>query len=615
MLHRFSLRSLFSVLGCCLFVLPDADAAAADIVGTPGDDLIIVNLTTSTVKVNGAVTDVAGASPINVLANGGDDRIVVFGNPQLAELARFNGKSLTVQDGARVLRVSGGEDLVFRGNDDDRAVLLDSAGSDHLEVTDELTFMDCPTFDYTVRGVKSINVTADRGGTDTVDVRAEEIGRLSTHEDCVRLVPAAGSDFPTTHFLFGFEEVETAHVTSFLFEDTPNDDTLFAFQKTIRWITDDLQLTHRGDYDDLTALSRPPVAISGFDRAVVRLPKQDETRFSSGTDSIGRNVNVRLANVEKLILVQNFAINEFEILPGPSTEDALAVFTRSRFSGARTGSLEDRSFSEAQNFGTRLPEIGLIKAKGFEQFNLNGFFSGVTITDSQFDDHALLTDSFASFEGNNTRFNLDFSDARAFRSENGGVDSALSVGFDVALTGATTIVNNDILPTGRNRGVELTGFSEEIHIAPETSGAARVNASDAQRHRVFATPNDLTYRPPTGTVKTLVGYSTYTVSGAAPDYNSINANYSRQQMNIVYDNENDSSLTQGEIDVILKEPGIVPISGTVFRLGTGTRGNFFRTDTSTLIVDREIFDLADGSLFEYPRGFIEGIDSVILQNP
>ena len=603
MLHRFSLRSLFSVLGCCLFVLPVADAAAADIVGTAGDDLIIVNLTTSTVKVNGAETDVTGVSPIRVLADGGDDRVVVFGDPQTAEHARFNGKSIVVQDGVRVLRVIGAEDLTFRGHDDDRAVLLDSPGSDHLEISDELTFMDCPAFDFTVRGVKSINITADRGGTDTVDVQAEEIGRLSTHEDCVRLVPAAGSDYPTTHFLFGFEEVETTHVTSFHFEDTPNDDDLFALQRFIRWTTDDLIVTHRGDYDDITAVSSPST-LSGYDTAVVRYPKRDETRFSSTTHpNRSSQRTVRFANDEKLVIVQNFASNDFEVFAGPSSEDAVATFHNTTISSFVKGSLEDRTFQER----LRVPgaDAGVIRATGFEQFNLYGYTSGKEISDSSSDDQALVFDGHAIFEGNNCSFYMDQLDGAFLWARNGGFDTAITLDNNVSMTGDRTTVrdlNSQVVGT-----MTLWVFEDETHV-----GSAGLEASvfaGVRHHQVYVTPDYLSYISPstfqsqTEKTKTAIGYSTYTVSATRSDFRGV-FRYDRDELEVIYNNQNDPTLVEGTS------------GSTYFDTLTDTflsiSADSYQTSRSTLNVNRSFYDINTGN----PNSptLIPGIDSVAIRN-
>ena len=611
---------IYRILFSLLFALPSTALFAQTVSGTDGDDLIVLNLSNSTGRVNGEAVDFVGVSPVVVAAGGGEDRIVVHGDNAASELVQLNGKSMTVSDGARVVRVSAGEQLEFYGDDDDRAVLLDSVGNDHIDISDFRTFLTNNGFRYFVRGVGSINITADRGGFDTVNVRAEEIGHLSTHENCVRLVPAAGSDYPTTHFLFGFERVNTAHVNSFVLEDTENDDVLFAFTRSIRWITDDYELIHQGDYERLSALSRPRT-LSGNDRAVVKLPKLDETRFSFRTNPDKTNEdNAFFANESQRVLVRNFLSNEFEVLPGPSTQDARAVFYSTALLRGASGSLEERSFLDGFDLSlssgsSSFPSFRILgcQATGFDTFSINSEFrgySGVSIEDSAGDDEAFMSSDFTRFEGNDCVFNVNFRGFTTLESNVGGVDTALSAGQNVSTIGDVSEVRGGRFPQFGDRFTTTTllGFEEETHISSPADCEARVHSTDDQLHQVFVTPGDLTYTPPSGKVKTFVGFSEYHVT-AATRFLEVNSQYGPNHLDIVYDNENDAALTESLANRNYFDRD--------FRFRSITlAGRTFENSLSTLFVTIgiDVFVLPNGELDSVLGELIPGRENITVLN-
>ena len=605
---------IFRILFLLLFTLSLKNVFGETVSGTGGDDLIVLNLANSTGRFNGVAIDFAGDSPVVVDAGGGDDRIVVFGDAAAAELARMNGKSMTVSDGARVVRVSNAEQLEFFGDDDDRAVLLDSPGNDRVDISDFRTFMTSNGGHHFVRGVGNINITAERGGFDTVTVRAEEISHLSTHEDCIRLVPAAGSNYPTNHILYGLDKVSTSHVNSFVLEDTPNDDFLIAFTKSVRWITDDYEVIHKGDYERLTALSRPRT-LSGLDRAIVKLPKLDETRFSFRANPDKPNEdNAFFANVSQRVLVRNFVSNEFEVLPGPSTQDAKAFFFSTSVLGSASGSLEERSFLDGiVPTSAGLARLGILgcKASGFDTFGINSEFRGysnVTVEDSAGDDEAFMTNDFTRFEGNNCTFNVNFAGLTRLNADNGGVDSALSVGVNVSTIGDRTVVRGQRVSTFFESlaGTFLNRFEDEVHV---NSGEkeARVHSEDDQRHQVFVTPDHLTFTPPSGNVKTFVGFVEYHVT-AASRLLTVNSQYGPNQLDIVYNNKNDSAFTQ---DLALRT------YVDDLRFGNGpilVAGQLFQNSKSRLFVPVaiDVIDFFDG---HYISGTtISGVENITVRN-
>jgi len=538
------------------------------IVGTAGDDVINVNFESSIATVNGNPTDFSAASVVQIDGLGGRDLVVLVGDDAVTESVFMNGRTIRLQDGNRFVRAFNSERLVFRGGENDNAVLLDSVGDDTVIMSNTVTQLSSPgnAFVYAVSGVSRINITANRGGQDVANVQAPAIERVIADENFVRLLPGTQSNYPTTHVLLGFENINTRFAKTFVLEDTPGDDLLTASRRSMLWSTSDTELRHTGSYERIDALSQP-LNESGFDVALLTMERVDDTEVVYSKPTLRSDErNLTFTDVEKRILVQGFSDNEIEMINGPSTEPARVVFNAIEIRpdpvGVMEGSLEDKTFDY---FGSQN-----VSMKGFEDFICivpPGSLFNATIDGSEGDDRLLRIlqtgMQYFAFESDDCIFQGPTSRGMTFNAEQGGIDRSTFVGSQFGIVNG----EDELFDAGFENVVSIETTRVEIY------------APDNQNYRIFATPDSLTFTGPSGFRRTFIDYEQARVFPLARGTVSPpTTGYGPGRLRVVYDAENDPTFRTGSSSREVGTGFIMdgPIAVQAFR--------DFITDSSTLSV-------------------------------